>query len=270
LCKFFSPFRWPCRTFFQKEEESSREERQLSLASFLLFSLFVLRGPCSSFLTSLAREMAAPTLKQLWKRAPTAPSAQGGEGQVPPPLAVDADAAVMMATKEPSQLIVEGDSGNPQKPPAVDAAAAAAATADASVTVMVVDDDAVRERKEEREREEQREIALFFEKKRFPTIDSFQATHPSHSTSTLPLPFSRPKPRRHLLLLAAGRARVQQQRRRRRAPPQKTRRRAASPPPPKKKRQSRLSMATVLSRWRKRAPLLLPLLLLLLSTTTAL
>ena len=108
--------------------------------------------------------MAAPTLKQLWKRAPTAPSAQGGEGQVPPPLAVDADAAVMMATKEPSQLIVEGDSGNPQKPPAVDAAAAAAATADASVTVMVVDDDAVRERKEERERGTERDSVVFRKK----------------------------------------------------------------------------------------------------------
>jgi len=67
-----------------------------------------------------------------------------------------------MATKEPSQLIVEGDSGNPQKPPAV--AAAAAATADASVTVTVVDDDAVRERKEERERGTERESVVFRKK----------------------------------------------------------------------------------------------------------
>ena len=87
--------------------------------------------------------MAAPTLKQLWKRAPTAPSAGGGggDGGAVPPLVdgVDANAA-----KEPSQLVVvEGDSLRKPAP----------AAADASCTAMVVDD-TVRERsRDEAERE---------------------------------------------------------------------------------------------------------------------
>ena len=112
--------------------------------------------------------MAAPTLKQLWKRAPTAPSAAQGGGEAAPSLVAGADADAMMATKEPSQLVVRGDSGSPQKPPA-------AATADASVTVMVVDDDAVRERKRGREnRERTRRPATRFSKKRL-HIDSLRA-----------------------------------------------------------------------------------------------
>lgn len=80
--------------------------------------------------------MAAPTLKQLWKRAPTAPSAEGGVvqgGDVPLVVDVDADA---MAAKEPSQkqqlVDVDDDSGNHQKK--------APSSADAAVMVVTVDD----------------------------------------------------------------------------------------------------------------------------------
>lgn len=83
--------------------------------------------------------MATPTLKQLWKRAPTSGGGQagggggeGGGGQgAAAPITIDVDASTAMATKEPSQ----------KKPLELDDSLPKPATAsDASVTVVVVDD----------------------------------------------------------------------------------------------------------------------------------
>ena len=169
--------------------------------------------------------MAAPTLKQLWKRAPTAPSAEGGtaEGGGDAPVVVD-DADAM--AKEPSQKQQQlDDSGSLQKKPP--------AAADASITVVTVDEkvrESVNARVERRRREEsskRRRIWCDRFSKSIPQIFPSKATHllslylslSFSSHTTLSLPFSRPSRKMYLLLAACEAA----EEARRRALPSKTR-----------------------------------------------